>query len=90
MLLLRLSGWLLLRLAERRLSGLLFHEPPRRTREDGAVQALGRRMECACHGPEAEEIRPSEGEIARILPDKPAVGPNFHCKKNTVRLRRNE
>ena len=34
MLLLRLSGWLLLRLAERRLLGLLFHEPPRRTRED--------------------------------------------------------
>ena len=41
-LLLRLSGWLLLRLAERRLLGLLFHEPPRRTREDGAVQAPGR------------------------------------------------
>ena len=40
--LLRLSGWLLLRLAERRLLGLLFHEPPRRTREDGAVQAPGR------------------------------------------------
>jgi hypothetical protein len=40
--LLRLSGWFLLRLAERRLSGLLFQEPPRRTREDGAVQAPGR------------------------------------------------
>ena len=32
MLLLRLDGVFLLRLAERRLSGLLFHEPPRRTR----------------------------------------------------------
>src|SRR5215831_12863740 len=33
-LLLRLSGWFLLRLAERRFCGLLFQEPPRRTRRD--------------------------------------------------------
>ena len=32
MLLLRLVGLFLLRLAERRFLGLLFHEPPRRTR----------------------------------------------------------
>jgi hypothetical protein len=32
MLLLRLSGWFLLRLAERRSGLLLFQEPPRRTR----------------------------------------------------------
>jgi hypothetical protein len=32
MLLLRLSGVLLLRFAERRLLALLFHEPPRNTR----------------------------------------------------------
>ena len=34
MLLLRLSGVLLLRFEERRLIGSLFHEPPRKTRED--------------------------------------------------------
>ena len=39
MLLFRLSGSFLLRFDERRLSVLLFQEPPRTTREDGAVQA---------------------------------------------------
>jgi hypothetical protein len=39
-LLLRLSGSLLLRYVERQLSALLFHEPPRKTREDPAASAV--------------------------------------------------
>jgi hypothetical protein len=38
MLLFRLVGVFLLRFAERRFCGLLFQEPPRRTREEGAGQ----------------------------------------------------
>ena len=67
MLLLRLVGWFLLRLAERRLSGLLFQEPPRRTREDGAGQAPGRDAE-RMRGPETEDKLPSnimERRVAR-------------------------
>jgi hypothetical protein len=41
MLSLRLSGWFLLRLAERRFCGLLFQEPPRRTRKDGGRSGAG-------------------------------------------------
>jgi hypothetical protein len=44
-LLFRLSGSFLLRFDERRLSGLLFQEPPRTTREDGADQAPGVSMQ---------------------------------------------
>jgi hypothetical protein len=36
LLLFRLVGLFLLRFAERRFSGLLFQEPPRRTRDEGA------------------------------------------------------
>ena len=42
LLLFRLSGLFLLRLAERRFCGLLFQEPPRRTRRQGAGQVPGR------------------------------------------------
>jgi len=41
LLLFRLVVVFLLRLAERRFLGLLFQEPPRRTRRHGAVQASG-------------------------------------------------
>ena len=41
MLLFRLSAVFLLRFAERAFSGLLFQEPPRSTRRQGAVQASG-------------------------------------------------
>ncbi len=37
----RLSGWFLLRLAERRFLELLFQEPPRRTHDEGAIRARG-------------------------------------------------
>src|SRR5215831_4447370 len=40
-LLLRLSGWFPLRLAERRFCGLLFQEPPRRTRRDSGRSGAG-------------------------------------------------
>ena len=55
-LLLRLSGWFLLRLAERRFCGLLFQEPPRRTRNDGGRSGAGAQR---VRGPTAEEIRSS-------------------------------
>jgi hypothetical protein len=45
-LLLRLSGWFLLRLAERRFCGLLFQLPPRRTRETGSIRARGAATGC--------------------------------------------
>ena len=47
LLLFRLVGLFLLRFAERRFCGLLFQEPPRRTRDEGAGQGCG--WKCAEH-----------------------------------------
>jgi hypothetical protein len=64
MLLLRLSGSFLLRLAERRFCGLLFQEPPRRTRRDwGRSGAGAQRM----RGPAEEEIHLSDAADALSL-----------------------
>jgi hypothetical protein len=76
-LLLRLSGWFLLRLAERRLCGLLFQEPPRRTRRDGAVQAPGR------NGCEARRLRtygPRTAKMSRVAPAAPVIAAAMHKK----------
>ena len=71
LLLFRLVGLFLLRLAERRLSGLLlFHEPPRRTRLDGADQAPGRDE---TRGPEAEEIHSPSAEFVPSLSGMPKI-----------------
>ena len=77
MLLLRLSGWLLLRLAERRLLGLLFHEPPRRTREDGAVQAPGRNAKRK-RSPETEDEGSSTTQSAASPKRLPVIPWNMH------------
>ena len=59
----RLSGWFLLRFAERRFLGLLFQEPPRRTRRQGVDQAPGR---AKTRGPETEDERSSATIMRRV------------------------
>ena len=83
MLLLRLSGWFLLRLAERRFCGSLFQEPPRRTRKDGAVQAPGRKK---VRSPAAEEIR-SSGAADALSPGGGASCFGDDARENSTRLR---
>ena len=62
-LLLRLSVVFLLRFAERRFCGLLFQEPPRRTRRHGAVQAPGRN---ACEARRRKRYAPPARTMPRV------------------------
>lgn len=62
-LLLRLSGWLLLRFDARRLSGLLFQEPPRNTRFSS--QGTPQNGKAGLHGQYANSIDKMKAKIAR-------------------------
>ncbi len=60
-LLLRLSGWLLLRADERTLSGLLFQEPPRSTR----ASSQGTPQNSNLHEQYANQLPKKKTKIAR-------------------------
>ena len=83
-LLLRLSGWFLLRFAERRFCGLLFQEPPRRTREDGGRSGAGARE---CEARRRRRYVPPASGMHRVRPVAPVVFRGT-TGKNSTRLRR--
>ena len=83
MLLFRLSGVLLLRFAERALSGWLFHEPPRNTRRPSLARSPGKydprkeRRAQALDVGVAGMADPTLHRGVEVFPFQPATGVSF-------------
>ena len=77
----RLSGWFLLRLAERRFCGLLFHEPPRITRDEGGRS--GSEAQCGTKArPGDGGVRPPLSRLGRVACERQRFSEKMHPKKS--------